>query len=177
MTHLLIKQFSIFCFVSVPYILLVSCSDGKLVTDKSWDGPPISGPEIRDPMLYNPYGDSIFDLNFSDGSNPNISGTANVNLLLWQSSIEVLSFMGIKDIDPAVGLIITEWYSNATSSDELQVVVTINGSRLVSSAVTVGVASRDTNGKNRSNANSQMSVKLKDAILSRAREKRSSSLN
>ena len=119
----------------------------------------------------NPYGNSIFDI--QDNQEPDQTESSNVsaNALLWQATIDTVGFMGIKDIDPIKGVIITDWFQADKSDEAFQAIVTISSASLRANSVDVVVAKRFSNNKNA--GASEVAARFKDAILMRAREKRS----
>ena len=134
-------------------------------------------PEDVDKGSYNPYGGMVSGQNSSDFSifgisdNEVQSETTKVNALLWQASLQTISFMGIKAIEPGQGTIVTEWYkSNATPNFEIQLIVSISGSTLRSNNLQVVSAKRSAMGNMPSD--NEFAARIKDTILVKARELR-----
>ena len=61
-----------------------------------------------------------------------------VNSFLWRSSLEVLSFMPLSEVDPFGGVIITDWYANPEIQNErFKATVYILDTRLRADALSV----------------------------------------
>ena len=128
--------------------------------------------EPKKEYTYNPYGDSILDMAIEDEP---VAGNTLVNLNLWQASLDVIGFMGINEISPETGTIVTEWFKSNKSDDETQVLVVVRGVELLSSNISVKIATRDENKKTKP-SNDVVQSSLKDAILLKARELKMSRL-
>ena len=96
-----------------------------------------------------------------------------VNLFLWQASLETLSGIGIKEIDPQFGTIVSEW-TRLDDTDRLQLTVMVLNEQLTSNAVTVnGTIASTTDSQEATRPASQKFLSnYKNIILSRAREMR-----
>ena len=123
----------------------------------------------------NPYGDSIFDMQKSDANETSASSSVSANALLWQSTLETIGFMGIRFIDPSKGVIITDWYKPSGMEVEFQTITTINSQVLASASLHVQVATKSMGEL--TSSGETMASRLKDAILLKAREKRSNKSN
>ena len=76
---------------------------------------------------------------------PVSAGGLGVNALLWQSSLDTLSFMPLAAADPVGGVIITEWYNDPSATDErVKINPVISGRELRADALRVSVF-RETN--------------------------------
>lgn len=99
-----------------------------------------------------------------------------VNSYLWKASLDTLSFMPLKSVDPFGGVILSEWYTSEDSSNErLKVDVRILDRVLRADGIRVSVFKQKFKGGrwvNMSVAKSTV-TDLEDAILSRARQLRS----
>ena len=61
-----------------------------------------------------------------------------VNSFLWRSSLEVLSFMPLSEVDPFGGVIITDWYANPElPTERFKATVYILDTRLRADALSV----------------------------------------
>ncbi len=99
-----------------------------------------------------------------------------VNSYLWRASLDTVAFMPIASADPFGGLIITDWYTPAQSPNEkFKLNVYIMDRQLRSDGVKV-TAFKKVYRKNKgwvdSPTSKEMSRKLEDKILTRARELR-----
>jgi hypothetical protein len=102
--------------------------------------------------------------------------TLGVNSYLWHASLDTLRFMPLQSADPFGGVIITDWYSAPEDLNErMKVTVYILDSRLRADGIKIAVF-RQTHSADGTWADAQVnpdtSIKLEDAILTRARELR-----
>lgn len=99
-----------------------------------------------------------------------------VNATLWRAALDTVSFMPLSSVDPAGGVIITEWYSPINEpSERFKVDIIILGRALRPDALRVSLHKQRLNAQGvwRSLEPSEDSVReLEDSILSRARELR-----
>jgi hypothetical protein len=111
------------------------------------------------------------------------SGGIGVNSFLWRASLDTIAFMPLASADPFGGVIITDWYTPATTPDErFKVTVYILDRRLRADGIKVAVfkqsrgGSGNTGGGNTDWADAAVTpdtaINLENAILSRARELR-----
>ena len=110
---------------------------------------------------------------------PEENGALGVNAYLWRASLDTLSFLPLVSADPYGGVIITDWYANPDKKDErMKATVYILDTRLRADGVSAAVF-RETlaNGVWVPAAVSpDTNVALENAILSKARQLRLSSL-
>jgi hypothetical protein len=98
-----------------------------------------------------------------------------VNSYLWHASLDTLAFMPLASADPFGGVIITDWYSAPDDSNErMKVTVYILDRRLRADGLKIAVFRQTKSGESWTDAavNPDTSVRLEDAILTRARELR-----
>ena len=98
-----------------------------------------------------------------------------VNSYLWRATLDTLNFMPLASADPVGGIIISDWYAAPEKPDErVKVNVYILDKRLRADALKVSVFRqvRNAAGWTDAQVNPDTSVKLENAILSRARELR-----
>lgn len=133
--------------------------------------------EDTDTGFYNPYGGL---LSGQGSGGISVSGlgdedkTVNLNApnaYLWRATLATIGFMGIRVIEPGQGTIITDWYKPNSSENEVQIIVSINGSSLRSNNIDVTQARR--NDTNSLPSDEVFENKIKNAILLKARELRS----
>lgn len=101
--------------------------------------------------------------------------TLGVNSYLWHASLDTLAFMPLASADPFGGVIITDWYSAPDDANErMKVTVYILDRRLRADGIKIAVFRQTKSGDVWVDAavNPDMSVRLEDAILTRARELR-----
>jgi hypothetical protein len=101
--------------------------------------------------------------------------TLGVNSFLWHASLDTLAFMPLSSADPFGGVIITDWYSAPDDKNErMKVTVYILDRRLRADGIKIAVFRQTNTGGVWTDAavNPDMSTRLEDAILTRARELR-----
>jgi hypothetical protein len=106
--------------------------------------------------------------------------TLGVNSFLWHASLDTLAFMPLASADPFGGVIITDWYSAPDDKNErVKVTVYILDRRLRADGIKIAVFRQTRTGDIWADAavNPDMSTRLEDAILTRARELRLASEN
>ena len=97
----------------------------------------------------------------------------SVNAVLWQASLETLSFMPLASADPVGGVIITDWYHDpAATNERVKVNLIISGLELRADALRVNLF-RETlrGGKWVATASSSRAARqLENIVLTRARD-------
>ena len=103
-----------------------------------------------------------------------------VNSFLWRSSLEVLSFMPLSEVDPFGGVIITDWYANPEIQNErFKATVYILDTRLRADALAVNVfrqVREENGGWIDAEASTETAYEIENSILTRARQLRISQL-
>ena len=107
-------------------------------------------------------------------------GSIGVNSFLWRASLDTLNFMPLTSADPFGGVIITDWYSAASTPNErFKATVYILDTRLRADALNVSLF-RQTKGAAGDWADASVDpdteVQIENAILTRARQLRLSTL-
>jgi hypothetical protein len=122
-------------------ITLAACSGGT-------SGPPAQanyagnqGPQAGDSSVL---GDNGLTFGVGKGTksqNSNAGGGAlGVNAYLWRGALDTLSFMPLQSADPFGGVIITDWYTPPTATDErFKATAYILGRELRSDGVRVAI--------------------------------------
>ena len=104
----------------------------------------------------------------------NAGGGIGVNVLLWRSTLDTLSFMPLVSADPFGGVIITDWYSDSEiSKEKFKIVAYIIGTELRVDGIKVSVFKKikDKNGDWVDKKSSLLlQNKIEDAILTKARK-------
>lgn len=98
-----------------------------------------------------------------------------VNSYLWRAALDTVSFMPLVSADPFGGLIITDWTQSETNPNErYKLNVMIIGTELRATAVSVKTFKQVRSGGSWKDANASpdMSRKVEDSILTRARQLR-----
>jgi len=121
-------------------------------------------------------------INVFGGGGNNRNQTANqigVNSFLWRASLDTLSFMPLASNDPFGGVIITDWRIDPNAPTErFKMTVYILDTRLRADAVKVNVF-KQVNGANGwvdANVDPDTPIQIENAILTRARQLRLSTL-
>lgn len=103
-------------------------------------------------------------------------GALGVNFFLWRASLDTVAFMPLASADPFGGVIITDWYSPASGSDErfkLNVLILDRALRADGVRVAVFRQVQNTAGEWIDAAvDPKTSTDLENTILTRARELR-----
>lgn len=101
------------------------------------------------------------------------AGGLGVNALLWQASLDTLSFMPLASADPMGGVIITDWYNDpGTAGERVKVNLVISGRELRADALRVTIF-REKRVKGRDvtlAASSRAARQMENIILTRARD-------
>ena len=101
------------------------------------------------------------------------SSGLSVNAVLWQASLETLSFMPLASADPIGGVIISDWYNDpAATNERVKVNLIISGLELRADALRVSLF-RETlrGGKWVATATSVAAARqLENIVLTRARD-------
>lgn len=106
-------------------------------------------------------------------------GGIGVNSYLWRASLDTLNFMPLQSADPFGGIIITDWYSAATTPNErFKATVYILDTRLRADALNVSIFRQtQTNGQwTDASVDPDTEIQIENAILQRARELRLSNV-
>ncbi len=124
-------------------------------------------------------GDSVFGeggiLGSSKRAEKSQGNLIGVNGFLWRASLDTVSFMPLASADPFGGVILTEWYTAPeTPGERTKLNVFVMGRELKSDAIQVKVFRQVNDGGAWRDAkvSEETSLKLEDAILTRARQLR-----
>lgn len=102
-----------------------------------------------------------------------------VNSYLWRASLDTLNFMPLVSEDPYGGVIITDWYADPTTPGErFKATVYILDTRLRADALNVSIFRQTQNNGVWTDASvsPDTAIQIENAILTRARELRLSTL-
>lgn len=106
--------------------------------------------------------------------------TIGVNSFLWRAALETIEFMPLSSADPYGGVIITGWHSDSNAPNErFKATVYILDTRLRADAVKVSVFKQGLNQDRMwvdVNVNPDTELQIENAILTRARELKISTL-
>jgi len=114
------------------------------------------------------------------GGSTSVSETSEagigVNSFLWRSSLEVLSFMPLSEVDPFGGVIITDWYANPELPNErFKATIYILDTRLRADALSVQLFKQVRNESGNwddTSVDAATRIQIENAILTRARQLR-----
>ena len=113
---------------------------------------------------------------FGDGEATSITAGGielGVNAYLWRATLDTLNFMPLSSVDPIGGVIITDWYStpeNPTEQMKVTAYVTDRRPRADALRVSVFRQVQSPNGWVDAVVNPDTSLRLENAVLTRARE-------
>ncbi len=176
-----------------PYLLgalLVAACEGVEVKDQYPRPLPGRGsdpsPEATRESLFGGggFGSTIFGTGSREEAAKGARGGTGVgigvNSYLWRASLDTMSFMPLASADPFGGVIITDWYSPPESPEErFKATVYILERQLRADGVRVAVFRQTRAGGQDwrdARLNDRTATDLEDAILTRARQLRISSL-
>ena len=117
---------------------------------------------------------------FGDDPPPSSGGDIGVNAFLWRASLDTISFMPVNSADPFGGVIITDWHSSSKAPNErFKLNIYILGRALRADGIRVAVF-RQVFTRNGLWVDAEIpqkdKTKIEDAILTKARQLRSSVL-
>ncbi len=159
---------------------LAGCTDAVPLdtrSDEQKENDPFLDHSKR-PTIFGEGGLSFFG---NKGGTNDSGGALGVNSFLWRASLDTIYFMPVNSADPFGGVIITDWFSPAESPNErLKVNVFILGRSLRADGIRVAVF-RQVLGPDSVWRDGQVpestKIKIEDAILTRARQIRSQTVN
>jgi len=139
------------------------------------DTSPTWGDQKRD-GVFGPNGINLIGGDKKKGEDQN-GGGLGVNAYLWRASLDTISFMPLASADPFGGVILTEWYAAPdTPKDRFKLTVLIKDRTLRSDGIAVSVFRQSQNAAGTwvdSPVDPRTAIDLENAILTRAREMRS----
>ncbi len=106
-------------------------------------------------------------------------GGLGVNSYLWRATLDTITFMPVNSADPFGGVIITDWHAAIDAPTErFKLNIYILGRALRADGVRVAVFRqvRDGGGWRDAPVDAKTGTRIEDAILTRARQLRNSSL-
>ena len=159
----------VFLLITPLFLHLVGCS-GLNMKSPEPEKKPISV------LTGKPQGTPIGEL---FGRKDQTSGMP-VNALLWRAALDIASFVPLDDVDTFGGTIVTEWYVPEDQPNQrLKLAVFVVGLELRSDAIQVRAYVQTRDGNNWTNAgrDSELSRKLEDLVLTRARELRAAAVS
>ena len=106
-------------------------------------------------------------------------GQIGVNSFLWRASLDTLNFMPLASEDPYGGVIITDWYTDPQRpAERFKATVYILDTRLRADALNVSIFREINQGGawTAANVDPATAIQIENAILTRARQLRLSTL-
>tara|TARA_B100002019_G_scaffold267554_1_gene258733 strand:- start:54 stop:548 length:495 start_codon:yes stop_codon:yes gene_type:complete len=92
---------------------------------------------------------------------------------LWRASLEKLNFIPLNNVDYAGGVIITDWYSDVDSNEEIKIALTFLTNEIRSDAIDVTIYKRVCDQKFNCKTNkieNNLNNEIRSSILKRAAE-------
>ncbi|MSP06987.1 MAG: DUF3576 domain-containing protein [Candidatus Fonsibacter sp.] len=153
----------ILCFV----FLVPSCSQKKdPVTDQTETINPNVFERAKEAAEKNPI--NFFGSNKSSGTFDFLKSNP-----LWRASLKSLDFIPLASVDYSGGLIITDWYSEKTSDEEIKISIRFLSNELRSDSISIVSHKRICDQKSKcsiSLMDKKFNSELKEAIINSARE-------
>ena len=156
-------------FMVLVLPVLAACSGAQAP-----DANPMPHDSLKGPGMFSGEGGDILSAlrgNNDEGANASIG----VNGYLWRAALDTVSFMPLKEVDSAGGVITTDWLTNTkTQTERYRMNVIIKGRKLAADAVTVNVFTQKRQGVEWVDVATPQATKtqLEDTILTRARSLR-----
>ena len=92
---------------------------------------------------------------------------------LWRATLKSLDFIPLASVDYSGGLIVTDWYSEKTSNEEIKISIQFLSNELKSNSISIVAHKRICDQKGKCNTNlmdKKFNSELKEAIINSARE-------
>ena len=153
--------------IIIFFSLLIPLTGCVVSTDK-----PQSADDKKKEELGRFFGNETFSTVTGSSKKESLRGTS-VNVYLWRASLDTLSFMPTKSVDPFAGFIETDWYSHPEEKNKrIKVNVSIIDEELRCDGLRVAVFQQENKkGQWVSIGTSEKVVQeLERAILTRARQ-------
>lgn len=161
----------IYLGIGLVSLALAGCESGPVTGD---DSDILDHKARRNKELGNLFGDDIFTFGNSKKSSAEATGIT-VNEYLWRASLDTISFMPLRSVDPFGGVILTEWYTpDSNKNERLKVDVFILDKQLKANGVRVAIHKQVFNAQtkqwNDKVVDPSSINELEEAILTRARQ-------
>lgn len=171
------KFLNMFLVLSITVLSLAACegveSKASYPTRGAGDQKPVYSDEKRETIWGED--DTLGKKLFGSGEEEQTGGSGiGVNSFLWRASLDTISFMPIASADPFGGVIITDWYENPEAKGErFKLNLFIMDKSLRADGIKVKAFKQKLDGKGNwrdVNVSKNMSLKIENAVLTRARE-------
>ena len=90
---------------------------------------------------------------------------------LWRASLEKLDFAPLNNVDYAGGIIVTDWFSNENSNEEIKITIRFLTNEIRSDAISVIIHKKNCNNQNNceiTKIENELNSEIKFAILKKA---------
>ncbi len=171
------KILSTFFILSLTVLSLSACEGIESKASYPTRGPGDQRPTYSDEKKETIWGDDdTLGKKLFGGDDEAEIGTSGigVNSFLWRASLDTISFMPISSADPFGGVILTDWFENPESKGErfkLNLFILDKSLRADGVKVKAFKQKLDSKGNWRDiNVSKNMSLKIENSILTRARE-------
>ena len=112
---------------------------------------------------------------FKIGNVGNRRGSGNFEFAssnpLWRASLEKLNFAPLNNVDYAGGIIVTDWFSNENSNEEIKITIRFLTNEIRSDAISVIIHKKNCNNQNNceiTKIENELNSEIKFAILKKA---------
>ena len=136
------------------------------------DANPMPHDTLKGPGMFSGESGDILAAFRDDDKPSGVSASIGVNGYLWRAALDTVSFMPLKQVDSAGGVITTDWLTNTkTQTERYRMNVVIKGRSLRADAVSVNIFTQKRQGAEWVDVATpkQTETKLEDTILTRAR--------
>ena len=160
-----------FVFVSLTLIALSGCESARITQD---DSDEISRSEQKFEGMGTLFGPDTLQLGGDRTSSNQNNSAIGVNVHLWRGTLETLSFMPLRFVDPFGGVVSTDWYeAPETPEERLKADVRILSTDLRADGISLSLFRQVWNDRTKSWKDADVSPdsirKLEDVILTQAR--------
>lgn len=152
-------------------LAIAGCESGPVSPD---DSDLLDDKKLRNKDLGKVFGDNFLTFGGANQKNAEAAGIT-VNEFLWRASLDTVSFMPLRTVDPFGGVILTEWYSPESSKNErIKVDIFILDRNLRSNGIRVAIHKQVFNPASKTWVDHKVDPKtvndFEEAVLTRARE-------
>jgi len=152
----------IICLLIISSFLLISCGGKKIFRPVDLRKEPVSGKAKARKNVEEGRGISIMNsMKKRRGTNYEFS-TSNP---MWRASLEILDVLPLTTVDYSGGIIITDWYSDASSSNEsIKITVRFLSNEVRSDSLKVVVHKKSCNVNNNCTVN-KIDSKIQEELI------------
>mgnify|MGYP006271029937 CR=1 FL=1 len=138
------------------------------------DANPMPHDTLKGPGMFSGESGNILDA-FRPDNDDGSAASIGVNGYLWRAALDTISFMPLKEVDSAGGVITTDWLTNTkTNTERYRMNVLIKGRKLAAGAVSVNIFTQKREGIEWVDVATPAATQaqIEDTILTRARSLR-----